>query len=316
MRKERLLNLLKVCFSLALLVLLLKQVGWQQTLETLSKTRLSYLAAAFVLYLVGIVVRAYRWQILLSALRMDIPLTRLTALYFVGTFFSSFLPTGIGGDVVRVYELSKQSKRPIESVGTVLLDRATGLLVLFLIALMVLLFSYKLIAPKVAATILILCLGSWAGLGLVLRRDWLERWGLLRIMDKIKQLRELYESVHACGPKAIGGALAISLAFNVLLIAVNYLIALSLRVEIPLWYFLLFIPLISFLLVLPISLSGLGVREGGYVYLFAQAGVSAPLALAMSLLFYALNVASGLIGGVLYAFEGVRGYVEDRGLVQ
>jgi len=46
---------------------------------------------------------------------------------------------------------------------------------------------------------------------------------------------------------------------------------------------------------------------------FRPAGVSAPLALAMSLLFYALNVASGLIGGVLYAFEGVRGYVEDRG---
>jgi uncharacterized protein (TIRG00374 family) len=312
MGKERFLNLLKVCFSLALLVFLLKQVGWQQTLETLRGAKFPYLAAAFVLYLVGIVVRAYRWQILLGALGMDIPLARLTVLYFVGTFFSNFLPTGIGGDVVRVYELSRQSKRPIESVGTVLLDRATGLLVLFLIALMALPFSYPLIAPNVAAAILLLCLGSWAGLGLILRRDWLERWGLLRIMARIKQLRELYESVHACGPKAIGGALAISLVFNVLLIAVNYLIALSLRVEIPLWYFLLFIPLTSFLLVLPISLSGLGVREGGYVYLFAQAGVSAHLALAMSLLFYALNVASGLIGGVLYAVEGVRGYVEDR----
>ncbi|MGA9349051.1 MAG: lysylphosphatidylglycerol synthase transmembrane domain-containing protein [Anaerolineae bacterium] len=313
MGRERLLDLLKVGLSLALLAFLLKQVGWQQTLETLSKARFSYLAAAFVLYLVGIVVRAYRWQILLSALRMDIPLARLTALYFVGTFFSNFLPTGIGGDVVRVYELSKQSNRPIESVGTVLLDRATGLLVLFLIALVALLFSYQLIAPNVAAVIVLFCLGSWAGLGLVLKRDWLERWGLLRIMDKIKQLRELYESVTACGLRAIGGALAISLVFNVLLIAVNYLIALSLGVEVSLWYFLLFIPLISFLLVLPISLSGLGVREGGYVYLFAQAGVSAPLALAMSLLFYALNMATGLIGGVLYAFEGVRGYVEDRG---
>ena len=313
MKRERLLNLLKVCFSLALLVLLLKQVGWQQTLETLGKARFSYLAAAFVLYLVGIIVRACRWQILLSALGMGIPLARLTVLYFAGTFFSNFLPTGIGGDVVRVYELSRQSKRPIESVGTVLLDRATGLLVLFLIALMALLFSYQLIAPNIAAAILILCLGSWAGLGLALKRDWLERWGLLRIMDKIKQVRELYESVHACGPKAIGGALAISLVFNVLLITVNYLIALSLGVEIPLWYFLLFIPLISLLLILPISLSGLGVREGGYVYLFAQAGIPAPLALAMSLLFYALNVASGLIGGVLYAFEGARGYWEERG---
>jgi len=313
MGKEKLLNLLKVCFSLALLALLLRQIGWQQTLETLGKARFSYLAAALALYLVGIVVRAYRWQILLNALGMDTPLARLTVLYFVGTFFSSFLPTGIGGDVVRVYELSRQSKRPIESVGTVLLDRVTGLLMLFLIALMALAFSYQLIAPNVSAAILLLCLGSWAGLGLMLRRDWLERWGLLRIMAKIKQIRELYESITACGLKAIGGALAISLVFNVLLIAVNYLIALSLRVEIPLWYFLLFIPLISFLLILPISLSGLGVREGGYVYLFAQAGVSAPLALTMSLLFYALNVASGLIGGVLYAFEGVRGYVEDRG---
>jgi uncharacterized protein (TIRG00374 family) len=313
MGRDKLLNLFKVCFSLALLALLLRQIGWQQTLETLGKARFSYLAAAFVLYLAGIVVRAYRWQILLSALRMDIPLAKLTSLYFVGTFFNNILPTGIGGDVVRVYELSKQSKRPIESVGTVLLDRATGLLMLFLIALMALVFGYELIAPNVAAAILLLCLGSWAGLGLILRRDWLERWGLLRIMDKIKQLRELYESVTTCGPKAIGGALAVSLVFNVLLIAVNYLIALSLGLEIPLWYFLLFIPLISFLLVLPISLSGLGVREGGYVYLFAQAGVSAPLALAMSLLFYALNVATGLIGGVLYVFEGARGYVEEKG---
>jgi hypothetical protein len=312
MRKDRLLNLLKVCFSLALLALLLRQVGWQQTLGTLGKARFLYLAAAFVLYLAGIVVRAYRWQVLLNALRMDIPLARLTVLYFVGTFFSNFLPTGIGGDVVRIYELSKQSDRPIESVGTVLLDRATGLLVLFLIALMALAFSYQLIAPNVAAAILLLCLGSWAGLGLVLRRDWLEKWGLLRFMARIKQLRELYESIYACGLRAIGGALAISLLFNVLLIAANYLIALSLGVEIPVWYFLLFVPLISFLLVLPISLSGLGVREGGYVYLFAQAGVPAPLALAMSLLFYALNVATGLIGGVLYAFEGARGCVEDR----
>jgi uncharacterized membrane protein YbhN (UPF0104 family) len=312
MARDKLLNLLKVCLSLGLLALLLKQVGWQQTLETLGKARFPYLAAAFAIYLVGMVVRAYRWQVLLAALRIDMPLVKLTGLYFVGTFFSNILPTGIGGDVVRVYELSKQSKKPIESVGTVLLDRATGLLVLFLIALMALIFSHQLIAPNVATAILILCLGSWAGLGLILRRDWLERWGLLRIMAKIKQFRELYESVTACGLKAMGGALAISLVFNALLIAVNYLIALSLGVEIPLWCFLLFVPLISFLLVLPVSLSGLGVREGGYVYLFAQVGVSAPLALAMSLLFYALNVATGLIGGVLYAFEGVRGYVENR----
>ena len=312
MRKDRLVSLLKIGLSLGLLAILFKQVGWPQTLETLGRARLPHLATAFVLYLVGIVVRAYRWRILLSALRMDASVANLTALYFIGTFFNNILPTGIGGDVVRVYELSKQSERPMDSIGTVLLDRGTGLLVLFLMALLTLPFSYQLITPYVTTAIVLLCLGSWAGLGLIVRRDWLESWGLLRMIRRITRFGELYESVYACGPRAIGGALGVSLVFNVLLIAVNYLIALSLNVEIPLRYFLLFIPIISFLLVLPISLSGLGVREGGYIYLFAQAGVSAPLALAMSLLFYALNVATGLIGGALYALEGARGYVEDR----
>jgi hypothetical protein len=57
---------------------------------------------------------------------------------------------------------------------------------------------------------------------------------------------------------------------------------------------------------LPVSMSGLGVREGAYVYLFAQAGVSTAQALAMSLLIYALRVAAGLVGGVLYALQGFR----------
>ncbi len=307
LRSQGLSSGLKICLSLGLLAFILKQVGWRQTWESLQRAQLSYLAVAFGLCLAGIVVRAYRWRILLAALGMQVPLSRLTALYFIGTFFNNFLPTGIGGDVVRVYELAKESERPAESVGTVLVDRATGLLVLLLMALAALVFSHRLIAPKVTAAIVFLSLASWGGAGLILQRDWLERWGLLRMVAKIKQLEAVYESVCACGLRAIGRALAVSLVFNALLIAVNYLIALSLGVRISLWYFFLFVPIISFLLVLPVSLSGLGIREGGYVYLFAQAGVPAPLALTMSLAFYALNVATGLIGGVLYALEGARG---------
>jgi len=312
LRSQWLISGLKICFSLGLLALILKQIGWEQTWESLRGVQLSYLVAAFGLYLVGIAVRAYRWQILLAALGMKVPLSRLTALYFIGTFFNSFLPTGIGGDMVRVYELAKQSERPAESFGTVLVDRATGLLVLFLMALAALVFSYRLIAPEVTAAIVLLSLIGWGGAALVFQRDWLEKWGLLRIVAKIKQLEKVYESVYACGLTASGGALAVSLVFNALLIAVNYLIALSLGVRISLCYFFLFIPIISFLLVLPVSLSGLGVREGGYVYLFAQAGVLPPLALTMSLAFYALNVATGCIGGIIYALEGARGLRAKR----
>ena len=310
--KERAIDLLKLSLSLGLLALIFKEIGWQEILGVLQGAQLPYLAVAFAIYLAGIFLRAYRWQVLLAALGMEAPLSRLTELYFVGTFFNNFLPTGIGGDVVRVYELSKESDRPAESIGTVLLDRATGFLALFLMAAAALLFSYRLIAPSVAAAILLLFLASWAGSWMLLQRDRLESWGLLKVIARLKPVEQIYEAVYACGLRAIGGALAVSLAFNVLLIAVNYLIALSLGVRVSVWYFLLFIPLISLSLIFPLSLSGLGVREGGYVYLFAQAGVSAPLALAMSLMFYALNVAAGLIGGVLYALEGARGYVKNR----
>ena len=302
---------MKIAISLGLLVLVLRQVGWQQTWQSIQGATLHYLTAALALALISIVVRAYRWKTLLDALGMSILLPRLAVLYFVGAFFSNFLPTGVGGDVVRVYELARQSDRPAEAIGTVLVDRATGLLILFLMALVSLIFSYRLVTRQIAVAIVLLALVGWGGLVLVIKRDWLEKWGFLRFIARMRQLEDVYEAVYACGLKALGRALAVSFVLNVLLIVMNYLIALSLGVRISLWYFLLFIPIISFLLALPVSLSGLGVREGGYVYLFSQAGVAAPLALTMSLVIAAFNLIIGFIGGILYALEGVRGLRRD-----
>lgn len=300
-------NLLKILVSFGLLVILFRQVGWKQTWETLIGTQWSYLSLAMILYLAGVGVRAYRWHLLLQASGMNVPLKRLVVLYFVGTFFSNVLPTGIGGDAVRMYELYNTTQRSAESISTVLLDRATGLLMLFLIALVALPFSHRLIPPSLVLVILVLCAGSWMGTALIFHRGWLEKTGILRIITRFGTTRKIYEAITACGFKAVGGALGISFLFNGLLIAVNYLIALSVGVRIPFEYFLLFIPLISFLLLLPFSVSGLGIREGGYVYLFAYAGVPSALALSMSLLFYALNVATGLIGGIMYILEGAWG---------
>jgi hypothetical protein len=84
-------------------------------------------------------------------------------------------------------------------------------------------------------------------------------------------------------------------------------LALGLGIRVSLWYYLLFVPLISFSLTLPISISGLGVRETTFVLLFGQAGVEEPRALALSLTFYAVTIAVGLVGGALYAWDGIWG---------
>jgi uncharacterized protein (TIRG00374 family) len=299
-------SLLKLLVSLALLAWILNRVGWRETVRTLSTAHIPYLLAALALYLVSIVGRAFRWRLLVDALGMHLSLVRLTHLYFVGGFFSTFLPTEVGGDVVRVYEVMQESDSPAAAVGTVLLDRATGLLALFLLALCALAFSYSLVGGQIAAAIVLLTVSSWGGALLLMQRSLLERLGLLRLVRRLGSVEEVYESIHACGLKAIAEALAVSLVLNALLIAMNYLVARALGVTISLWYFVLFVPIISAVLMLPVSMSGVGVREGAYVYLFSQAGVTTAQALTMSLLIYSVRLVAGLVGGFLYALQGFR----------
>jgi len=297
--------MLKLVLSLGLLALVLNRVGWEETRQAVSGAYIPYLVGALVLALVSILVRAFRWKLLLDALNMRFSLARLTQLYFVGAFFSTFLPTGVGGDVVRAYEVAQQSEKSAEAVGTVLWDRASGLLVLFLMALVALVFSHSLVGNQIVLAIVLLTLMSWGGVALLMQQGWLEKLGLLQFVRRFHALGEVYQSVHDCGPATIGRTLAVSFLLNALLIAMNILIAWALGVRISLWYFVLFVPIISSLLMLPVSVSGLGVREGAYVYLFTRAGVLTSQALGMSLIVYALNGATGLVGGALYVMQGL-----------
>jgi hypothetical protein len=105
----------------------------------------------------------------------------------------------------------------------------------------------------------------------------------------------------------------VGIIFNVLLIAANVLIGTALGLELPLPYYMIFVPITSLVLVLPISFAGLGVREGTYVFLFTQVGAAPEVALSMSLLVYVLGtVVPGLIGGVIYLLRGARDYGEAR----
>lgn len=315
--RDKLFNLLKIGVSLGLLLLLLWKVGWRETWETFTQSDFRYLLAAWGLYLFSMVIRAYRWQSLVLIQKLRAPLSKLISLYFIGTFFNTVLPTGIGGDVVRMYELSRHSSQGTESISTVLVDRLCGFLVLFAMASLALIFSYRLIPPVVSAIIIIITLVSMLGVWIAFNETvwrWLKRMRLLSWLLEMRRVQEFHTSIQAYRTPAISRALLASLAFNILLMVFNYLIALALGVRISPWYFLVFIPIISFLLILPVSLSGLGVREGGYVLLFAQAGVPNSLALAMSLCVYAITVATGLAGGLLYVLEGYRGLGRNGGI--
>jgi len=215
---------------------------------------------------------------------------------------------------VRVLELAHDSRRAHEATGTVLVDRLTGILVLLAMALVALPFSLNVISPALAAVLAALAIGGLLGGWLLFQEQWLGRViGLVPggLPFGIKsQVEKLYAAICGPGPKAIRQALGVSLAFNVLLIFLNYSIALSVHVDAPLGYFFLFVPPTSLALMVP-TVGGLGAREWAYTELWPQVGVAAAEAGAMSLLNYAVNAATGVIGGLLYAGDSLVAIVKQ-----
>jgi uncharacterized membrane protein YbhN (UPF0104 family) len=308
-------NVLRVLISVAALGFLLWQIGLGETMAVLRSADLSLLLAAFLLFLVSLVVRAGRWAVLLRALELRVSFRRLVYLYFIGTFYNSFLPSGFGGDVARAVELTQDTPPPA-AVGTVLVDRMTGLLVLLVIGLLALPFSIASL-PLWLVWLLILVAGG----GLVAGALILEGRLLLRVTtwlpDRLSlagsgTLGRIYAAVSGCGWRAIGQALAISLIFNLINILINFLCGRAVGIDLSLGYFFVTAPLISISLMVPVSIGGIGIRDWVVVALFDPVGVSSNTAASMSLSLYAVSAAAGLVGGLLYGIQGLREMRQKR----
>ena len=307
MSRQTLWNLLKIVVSAALIAyLLLFQVNVRELATTLRAVRWPYVIAAALVMILGTALRGVRWRVLLEALDIHVPLRTLVHLYFVGSFFNMFLPSGFGGDAVKIARLARETGRTPESIGTTLVERATGLWVLFLMALAALPFSRRLLPPAWIFPILALTLGGVVG-GFVVMGTPLLPWvgGKIRLPAQDK-LERFYRSVAQLGYPALLRACGVSLIFDLLLILFTWLLAEGVDVHQPLGVYLLFTPLISFSLALPISIGGLGVREQTFVTLFAAVGVGAAPATTMSLLNYVITyLVVGLIGGLAFMSEAL-----------
>jgi uncharacterized protein (TIRG00374 family) len=308
-KRNRILNLLKVVISLGGLAIVLSKVDLEQVFQLMKEINWLLFLAALLLFLSGSLVRAYRWGALVWALNVRVSWWRLVGLYFVGAFFNLFLLTGVGGDAVKMYELSRDDQKAAAAISSVLVDRFLGLFVLFAMALLALIVGYRLVTPQVRILIAVVFVGSLIGVALLLQRTWIESWGrrlrVDRLLGRIKILRELYESIYLYGTAALLRATAASVAWNLILILGYYLLGLAVGIDLSLWYYFLFIPIISALLMIP-SVGGLGIREGGTVLLFSQVGVEEHQALVLALAWDITMLVTGLIGAIIYIIQGVR----------
>jgi uncharacterized membrane protein YbhN (UPF0104 family) len=309
-------NVLRVVISVGALAFLFWKIGLGETLAVLRRAQVVYLVFAFALLISSLVVRAFRWRLLLQGLGLYVPFARLVRLYFVGQFFSSFLPSQFGGDVVRAVELT-QDTASSAAIGTVLLDRLTGLMVLFVMGLAVLPFQ----AAHMERWLLWTLVGV-AGGGLLSGVLMLEgrtlRWMTARLPARLSLsgqgvLARVYAAVTGCGWRAVLKAAGVSVFFNLLNVLINWLCSRAVGMRLGLGYFFVVTPLIAVGGLIP-SIGGWGVRETVATAVFSPAGESANVAAALGVAMGAVGLLVGLLGGLLYALEGVRGLRARRTL--
>jgi uncharacterized membrane protein YbhN (UPF0104 family) len=276
--------------------------------EALVGVRWSWLLVSFVIFTASLVLRAYRWLLLLRGLGVPIRFGRLVELYFVGNFFNAFLPSGFGGDAVRVVEIARDVPANV-AAGTVIVDRLTGLLMLFVMALLALPFRPDNFPQELLWLVTAVSVGGLVGGFVLLEGSLIRRFGrwLPAKLSPVGDgpIARLLEAVQGCGWRAIGGALVISMLFNLLLVVSWAVTGLAIGLDISYPYYLLVVPILSVALLVP-SVSGLGVREYIAPLLFAGAGVEAGQAVALSLLVFAVMRVGSLLGAPIYILSTLR----------
>jgi uncharacterized protein (TIRG00374 family) len=311
MSKKRIIGLIKLIVSISLLVVVFAQVGWADVVSALAQAKLGWLGLALAMYFVGVFVRAARWRLLLPQPNEPaIRLRRLVQLYFASFFFNSFLPTGIGGDIIRITEVSRTVGLST-AASSVIADRAIGLVASGLLALMALPWVGGNLSWLLALTTGIVAIGLPIGFWLLTRYR-LTGTSLANHLPAIvspivNQMLEITKALMAYPRRVLVRALVVSLAFALTNVLTYVWIGAALNIDLSLAYYILVSPVITLILLIPVSVNGLGTRDVTYQALFVPVGVAPQAALAMSLTYHAFNLITAIIGGVVYAFMGIAG---------
>jgi uncharacterized protein (TIRG00374 family) len=315
--------LLQATVSLVLIALLLGVAQRTDLVASLQLLQPGAIALAVSLYLAIFVFNSRRWQVLLGFVGIRERLDRLTALYLIGQFFSMFLPTTVGGDAVRVYEVARRCRRTTEAFVATLQERLLNLGAALFIGLVATLYYLPVIPAYVRLWIVLTQVGAMACLGMLLYPAILFRlssqvWrssgnrpvlgrsgGHPFIARAVRVLRTVAES-PSLTPLQFLTAFGTAGAAVLLSIAMVYIVARSLQLPTGFLQFCLIVPLVWTVRMLPVSLNGVGVGEGAFVFLLGLFEVPRDPALALALVILGLQTTAGLLGGLMLAFRMAR----------
>lgn len=304
MRSKAVYTSVRIAISVALLAGVLSFVDIGPVIRAVRRADPALVLLGGGIFLVGFTVFAARLQVLLSITGQQVRYLRLLGINFVGAFFSLLLPTTVGGDIARVYKLSRDTKIGPHGLTSVLVDRVIGLLTLLLMAAVALLAGRSLIPESEFMVATAIGFGLIAFLVVVLfalsrirfqtpddgrlePRGWSARW------------RSIQESIRILisDPARLTKALLLSLLGQTISVVSVASLARAVNIEVRTEMFFVIVPVVWLVVSVPITIGGLGAREGALVFLLGRLGVDPTAAVALSILIYTCYLICGLVGG-------------------
>ncbi|MEA2702456.1 MAG: glycosyltransferase 2 family protein [Actinomycetota bacterium] len=267
----------------------------------------SWIVAGLAVSLAAVLLATLRWQRVLQAIGLPTHLQPLLSHNLAGQFVSNFLPTTVGGDVLRVTRLSADNGHPPESFASVVLERLTGFVVLPFITIVALVGNPALLHLGTATKLaLALSLGTLAVLVVILAVAGNARLGA-RLAGHHARWLGFIGAVHlGLGqirrqPAQAAKVLVTALAYQLTIVLAAWAAAHALGLHVGWSAAMAFVPVVAIAQVLPLSVSGLGLREGALVLLLAPLGVASAQAVALGLLLYCMNLVVSLLGAPAFA---------------
>jgi uncharacterized protein (TIRG00374 family) len=302
----------KVAISVLLLAYLLSTSDLGALVQRVRSGDPLLMFCAMAVWTLVFALQTWRWGVLLKAQGFPASLRHLTASYLVATFFNNFLPSNIGGDVIRIRDSSKITGSKTTSLAVVAIDRILGLGALYALALGAWLAADDSVRDLAGAKVVLPLLGvvfavlTWIFFRPGIARRVMSATGLQNNAFAARKFETVQAAVHVYRERVLDvwAAFAGSLMLQTLVIVYYFLVAHALRIPLPLTACFLMVPLCILVQTVPISFNGWGVRESVFILNFRQVGLDRDSALAFSLVGASLVVLLSLSGAVVWTSRG------------
>lgn len=293
----------KIIVMLGLIAYLIHRIDSRQVIDLVQRANWRLLIPVFAVSVLVNLLYSTGWKVIANGLALDLSLAEAFELYHIGLFFNNFLPTVVGGDLARIYFLTKQSRQRRDAVLSVVISRLLSLYALLWVATgMLILIGWP--GPQRLNPTLRYSL--WVVPFLPLAIFWaLEKWSpafAKRLSADLGLQSRLFDSLVSFRSRGhlLGIAFACFLAAYLLVVMDHFLLAMSLHLEVSVESILVFVPLATLVTVLPVSVNGLGLREGAFAFLFSMSGLSISQSVIYSLAGQLILFIISLLGGVFY----------------